>query len=395
MIRLLVLTTLYPNACQPRHGIFVEERLRNLLETGEVEAKVVAPVPWFPSRSSLFGRYATYPSVPEREMRHGVDVLHPRFPVFPKVGMGIAPVLLGRSLLPKLRRIMEDGYDFDIIDAHYFYPDGVAATWLGERVGKPVVITARGTDVNLIPQYRWPKRQILRASSRAAAMITVSQALKDALIDLGVEERKISVLANGVDLNKFYPCDGTATRESFHGGKIVWLSVGHLIDRKGHDIAIKAAAREPDVTLIIIGDGPEELALRRLAADLGASSRVRFLGHVDHSELPKYYSAADALVLASSREGMPNVVLEAIACGTPVIATAVWGTPEVIASPIAGELMGERTAQAMQAAWKRLRQRSHERGETRKYANRFGWNATSDGQIKVFESVLADSMRNH
>lgn len=389
MIRILVFTTLYPNASQPRHGIFVEERLRHLLATGEVEAKVVAPVPWFPSRSPWFGRYATYPTIPAREVRHGIEVLHPRYPVIPKIGMGIAPTLLGRSLLPALRRVIEGGYDFELIDSHYFYPDGVAAAWLGKSLGKPVAITARGTDVNLIPRYRWPRRQVLWACDNAGAIVAVSEALKTALAELGVNPQRITVLRNGVDLSVFRPSDGAGTRKALGVTGPVWLSVGHLVERKGHHIAIEAVSRHPDVTLLIIGDGPEGSALRRFVRRLDVERRVRFLGHIEHSQLPEYYCAADALVLASSREGMPNVVLESIACGTPVIATAIWGTPEVISSAVVGELMEERTPAALSAAWQRLRARGSSKAEIREHARQFSWDSTSAGQAKLFREALS------
>ncbi|MEO8747434.1 MAG: glycosyltransferase family 4 protein, partial [Rhodanobacter sp.] len=127
VIRLLVFTSLYPNAEQPQHGIFVEERLRHLVASGLVTATVVAPVPWFPFRHRRFGRYARFARVPAYEQRHGIRIEHPRYPVIPKFGMGVAPSLMYRALLPVLRRHLANGNGFDLIDAHYFYPDGVAA----------------------------------------------------------------------------------------------------------------------------------------------------------------------------------------------------------------------------------------------------------------------------
>jgi len=173
-IRLLVFTSPYPNASQPRHGVFVEERLRHLVESGRVVATVVAPVPWFPFRHPRFGAYATFAAVPACEQRHGIRIVHPRYPVIPKVGMNFAPSLMFRALLPRLREMKEGGLDFDLIDAHYFYPDGVVAARLGLAVGKPVVISARGSDVTWIPRYRRPRRQIQRAARSVAAVVTVS-----------------------------------------------------------------------------------------------------------------------------------------------------------------------------------------------------------------------------
>jgi len=296
-----------------------------------------------------------------------------------------------RSLLSMLRRLQSQGQDYDLIDAHYIYPDGVAAVRLGQRLGKPVVITARGTDVTLIPRYRLPRRQILWAVEHAAAIVTVSKALKQSLVTLGVAPDRITVLRNGVDLGRFRPLAQTNIRRRMSLTGPVWLSVGHLVELKGVHIVIKALAKVSGVTLLVAGSGPQEGRLRRLADRLAVSDRVRFLGEIPHDELDEYYNAADALMLASSREGMPNVVLEALACGTPVIATCVGGTPELVSSPDAGELMQERTPDALVLAWKKLQARKPERASTRAFAEKFGWEPTTRGLEALFTRVLPES----
>lgn len=386
-IRLLVFTSLYPNAAQPRHGVFVEERLRHLVDSRRVAATVVAPVPWFPFRSPMFGGYSTFAAVPESEERYGIRILHPRYPVIPKLGMNIAPFLMYRALLPVLRKLRTAGTDFDLIDAHYFYPDGVAAARLGAALGRPVVVTARGTDVTWIPRYGRCRRQIQRAAESAAAIVTVSQALKDTLAALGVNPGKITVLRNGVDLERFGLRDRTAIRARLGLQGPVWLTVGNLIELKGVDIAIEALARMPDNTLLIAGVGPEEHKLRRLVERLGLVARVRFLGAVPQAELCSYYNAADALVLASSREGMPNVVLEAMACGTPVVATPVGGVPELITAAEGGELMRERSPEALVRAWTTLQERRPDRVATRRFAERLGWQSVIEAQCALYARV--------
>ena len=144
-----------------------------------VESRVVAPVPWFPSSHPRFGHYAKLARVPRTEIRNGLSVAHPRYVVLPKVGMNVTPYLLAHSAKREIGRILDEGYDFDAIDAHYFYPDGVAAVMLGKYFNKPVVITARGTDINLIPRFARPRQLILEAASQADGIITVCQALKD------------------------------------------------------------------------------------------------------------------------------------------------------------------------------------------------------------------------
>jgi hypothetical protein len=146
-VRILTFTTLYPSEARPQHGIFVETRLRKLVESGAVQSRVIAPCPWFPFMSPRFGRYSDFARVPREEIRYGLQVEHPRYPLLPKIGMSSAPIGLFSAVLPLLRRQIREGRDFDLIDAHYFYPDGVAAVLLGRALGRPVVVTARGDDL--------------------------------------------------------------------------------------------------------------------------------------------------------------------------------------------------------------------------------------------------------
>ena len=386
-MKILTFSTLYPHSARPSHGIFVETRLRHLLASGKVESKVVAPVPWFPWRNARFGEYAIHARAPREETRNGIDVLHPRYPLPPKVGMTLAPFLLAGAVRPIIDRILRT-YAFDLIDAHYFYPDGVAAVLLGKRLGKPVVITARGTDVNLVPRYRLPRAMIRWAARRAAGMITVARALKDDLIRIGVPGERIEVLRNGVDLQLFRPVERETTRRKLGMSRTTLLSVGHLIPRKGHELVIGALPRLSDTDLIVIGDGPERGALSALARDCGVVDRVRFVGAVSQEELRNYYGAGDALVLASSREGWANVLLESMACGTPVVATTAGGSPEVVAAPEAGGLIAERSPEAVAEGVQRLFAAYPDRGATRRYAEKFGWEETTRGQLRLFERVL-------
>ena len=386
-MKILTFSTLFPNAARPSHGIFVETRLRHLLASGQVESRVVAPVPWFPSRNAWFGEYAAHASAPHEERRHGIQVLHPRHPVLPIIGMTLAPFLLAQSVKPVIERVLAQ-YRFDLIDAHYFYPDGVAAILLGRHFGKPVVITARGTDVNLIPRYRLPRAMIRWAARHAAGMITVCRALKDDLVGLGVPSERIKVLRNGVDLRLFRPTDREAGRRSLGLGRKTLLSIGGLVPRKAHDLVIRALTRLPEFDLIIVGDGPERSALVALAHELRVGDRVRFAGAVAQGELRQYYGAADALILASSREGWANVLLESMACGTPVVASNVGGTPEVVTAPEAGVLMAKRTPEALADAVQRLFEQYPDRGATRRYAEGFSWAATTAGQVELFSNIL-------
>lgn len=376
----------------PRHGVFVEQRLRKLVASGAAESKVVAPVPWFPFTNRRFGSYADRARAPRAEERHGIAVAHPRYLQIPKIGMTVSPALLAAAAFGTIKNHMACGYDFDLIDAHYFYPDGVAAVILAKRLGKPVIITARGTDVNLIPQYTFPRRMIQWAASKADGVITVCKALKDTLTNLDVPTERVTVLRNGVDLEFFHPVDRLQARDKLglnRDAKIL-LSVGLLIDRKGHDIPIRALKELPDVRLLIAGDGEKRRYLEEHAADAGVSDRVTFLGSVAHEELRFFFSAADALVLASSREGWANVLLESMACGTPVIASDVWGTPEVVTCPAAGVLMEKRTPESFASAYRKLIANYPDRSDTRQYAEQFSWDDTTNGQLQLMRGVIRE-----
>ncbi|MEH3086144.1 MAG: glycosyltransferase family 4 protein [Xylophilus ampelinus] len=391
-MRTLLFSTLYPSAVRPVHGIFVETRLRELLKTGKVETRVVAPVPWFPSKAERFGDYAKFARTPLIENRNGVEVHHPRYLLPPKVGMQIAPHTLAAGALPTIRRLIRQGFDFDLIDAHYYYPDGVAARIVARALGKPYVVTARGTDLNLIPEFPRPRRLILETARDAAGSIGVCAALMDRLGELGADPGKLHVLRNGVDLERFRPEDRAGSRRRLglveEGHWIV--SVGHLIERKGHHIAVQALARLPsDVRLALVGTGPERASLEALARGAGVADRVHFAGMVPQQDLRWWYSAADALTLCSSREGWANVLLEAMACGTPVLATDIWGTPEVVSTPDAGRLLAARTPEALAEAWNALRSGYPERAAIRAHAERFSWDATTAGQLELFSQVLA------
>jgi len=390
-IRTLLFSTLYPSEVRPIHGIFVETRLRELVNSGQVESRVIAPVPWFPFTDARFGDYGKFAATPRVAQRNGIEVHHARYFLPPKVGMNLAPHTLAMAALPIARQLIRDGFDFDLIDAHYYYPDGVAAGILARKLGKPFVVTARGTDLNLIPQYARPRRLILQTAEAAVASIGVCKALMDTLAELGADPAKLHVFRNGVDLERFTPEPRAAarTRLGLPQERRQLLSVGHLIERKGHHLAIEALPLLPDdIELTIIGTGPEQAALKNLASQLGVTPRVRFAGQIPQTELKWWYSAADILLLGSSREGWANVLLESMACGTPVVASNIWGTPEVVSTPDAGRLMQVRTAAAMAASVNELFATYPARENVRHHAEGFSWTQTTEDQLRLFRSML-------
>ena len=392
-LRVVTFSTLYPNAAMPGHGPFVEQRLRKLVEAGGVEARVLAPVPWFPFKHPRFGEYARFAAAPVEEIRHGLKISHPRYVVVPKVGMWLTPLLLAMAALPTLCKWRREGWEFDLIDAHYYYPDGVAAALLARWTGVPLAITARGSDVNVIGQMRCPRLMMRWASRVAGASIGVSRALVERLVAMGVAPAATRVLRNGVDLERFQPVPTAEARQRV-GGPLTGLRlvcVAALVPVKNHNLLLEALCQLPEWHLDLVGVGGLEDSLRESARQLGIADRVRFLGRVEPDELRFHYSAADVSVLASTSEGWPNVLLESMACGTPVVASRVGGIPEVVTTPEAGNLFETCSVPGFVKALRKMAPIADKDGSryaVRQYACGFSWDATSEGQRKIFVELL-------
>jgi glycosyltransferase involved in cell wall biosynthesis len=217
----------------------------------------------------------------------------------------------------------------------------------------------------------------------------VSGALKRAMIELGIPGDRITVLRNGVDLERFRPVSRADARARLGLRGPLLASVGNLVSEKGHDLVIRAIARREGLALVIVGRGPEREHLARLAGELGVAGRVSMLDEMPQDQLRDLYSAADVLVLASSREGWPNVLLEALACGTPVVAFDVGGVPEIVADLAVGRVVTERNDTCLAAAVGDLLDSPPERARIRRYAEGFSWDAVTRGQLDLFAAAIA------
>ena len=305
----------------------------------------------------------------------------------PKIGMAVSPLSIALSAKGLLSDILRSGYDFDLIDAHYFYPDGVAAALLGKWFNKPVVVTARGTDINILPNYRIPEKWIRWAAGECAEIITVSEGLRERLSMMQVPDRKLHTLRNGVDLEKFRPLARQEIRQELDVSDFLVLSVGNLVREKGHGLVIEALAGIPGTHLVIIGSGPDEKRLKSLADQVGCHDRVKFIDYLPQSDLVRYYNAADLLVLASESEGMPNVLLEAMACGTPSIASAVGGAIEILTSAAAGNLVKNRNPQSFRRAIQTVIECAPSRENTRANALNFDWASVIEQQVALYRRI--------
>ncbi len=377
-MKILLFTTLYPNAEQTHHGIFIEKRLLELRKRYELDVEVVAPVPWFPFNYHWAGSYRKYSRIAKSETRSGVLIHHPRYLVIPILGWRFAPISLFIFSLITIRRVRKSGFRFQLLDAHFMFPDGVAAQMLGAVLNVPVCITARGSDIYDSLQYSIPRKLIKWAISRAQFVVAVSQDLARNLLQLGGDGIDVEVLPNGVDNTVFYPRDRSLVRTELGLKKRVVLSVGNLRRLKGHDILIRAMENIDDATLLIIGVGEELENLKQITESYGNKIEVRFLGDIPNDDLPAYYSTADVFALASSSEGCPNVVLEAIACGTPVVATAVGAIPELLPASCHEFLVRERNVAGFSSAIKRCLENPPDQATILARAKELGWDHTCE-----------------
>ncbi|MEO7680498.1 MAG: glycosyltransferase [Sphingomonas sp.] len=376
MLRVLTLSTLFPDATRPNFGVFVERQTLGLAAHPDVELRLVAPVglpPWPIRRMAPFEALT---GLPARETWKGVETYRPRFTTIPGTGGRFHVAAMARVLIPLLTRIRRD-FAFDVIDAEFFFPDGPAAIMLGRHFGVPVSIKARGADIHHWGRSRVTGTQVVAAGRGADGLLAVSEAMKADMAAIGIPSGRIRVHRTGVDLDRFAPAGDRAAAQATFGvaGPLV-VSVGALIARKGHDILIDAVAGLPGVSLLIAGEGPERSTLEARIARSGAADRVRLLGAVPHDELPGLLAAANVMALASVSEGLANAWVEARACGTPIVITAAGGACEVVTEPAHGRIVA-RDAAAFGAAIGQLLAAPPAAADVRRGAERFTWSANT------------------
>jgi teichuronic acid biosynthesis glycosyltransferase TuaC len=398
-MKVLVFTNLFPNSIYPNHGIFTLHRMGNFHRLAGCEIKVVAPVPYCPPLPFL-GRWYSYSRIKKLEQIDGIDVYHPRYPLIPKASMpfhGLSMFLYSLQLVKKIHR----DFPYDLVDGHYLYPDGFAAVLLARMMGKPVVLSALGSDIHEFAKYRLIKPMIQYAATRSNLCITVCNALKNEMVDLGIAEDKIVVIPSGVDTGRFAPGDRATARKklSLPEHKKIVLSVGSLIPLKGFHTIIDALPnlllQDIEIELYIVGEGPYRQALMERAAAKGVSRHVIFAGLRPNTELPDWYNAADVFCLASFREGWPNVVMESLACATPVVATRVYGTPEILVSPDLG-ILTDTTPESMEAGLRGALGTHWERPKIRAYIEAYTWQNIAARIQAAFHTALGvDQNKNH
>ncbi|MBT2187551.1 glycosyltransferase [Sphingobium nicotianae] len=378
-LRVLTLSTLFPDATRPNFGVFVERQTRELASREDIAVTVVAPVGIPPWPLSLHPRYRALAVLPAQEQWRGMDVHRPRFPILPAVGGRWHPALMTRAILPLVERLHAER-PFDVIDASFFFPDGPVAQRLSARLGIPYSVKARGADIHHWGRDAATGPMVRVAAEGAAGLLAVSAAMKADMVALGMPEEAIRVHYTGVDLERFALGDRAAAKAAKGLAGPVIATLGALIPRKGQALVIEALGGLPDATLLLIGEGPDRAALIALAERLGVGSRVRFLGSVPHAELPGWLAACDVMALPSASEGLANAWVEALACGVPLVISEAGGARELVDRPEAGRIVA-REAGAIREAIGALLVETLAPATVRETARRFTWAANGDALV--------------
>ena len=385
-LRVLTLSSLFPDNSRPRFGPFVERQTRELAAYPDVDLRVVAPIGLPPMPIALHPHYKPLRGLPLRETWQGLDVYRPRFAHMPKTNGRFDGAALARALVPLLHEIRAD-FAFDVIDASYFFPDGPAAVSLGATFGVPVSIKARGSDIHFWGTAPGTRAQILNAAVKADGLLAVSAALKADMVAMGMPADKIRVHYTGVDLDHFVPVDRTAAKAKLGILGPLIVCAGNLLEAKGQRLVVDALAQIKGATLVLIGKGPDRDVLEAKVAALGVDDRVRFTGSIDHADMAMWLAGADVMALASASEGLANVWIEAIACGTPVVITDVGGAREVLDRPEAGRIV-DRNGHAIASAIADLLASPSDQHAVRKAAERFTWSANSVALYEHLKSLI-------
>jgi teichuronic acid biosynthesis glycosyltransferase TuaC len=344
-MRILSISTLFPNPARPAFGNFVRNQMLAAAAIDEVELTMVSPVGLPPWPLSLREPYRSLAKLPPVSDFSGLPVHYPPFRTIPKVGGDTNPDRIVEAVLP-LARALHEERPFDLVDASFFFPDGPAVARIAMALGLPYTVKSRGADIHYWGRRPAALAQMVEAAQGASLMLAVSEALKADMVALGMPKQRIVVHYTGLDREAFKPVERKAAHALISAipSLGVWsegpliVTPGALIVRKGQALVIEALKELPGCHLALAGTGDYEGALRSLVASLGLKDRVQFLGHVNHDLLPQLFSAADAVVLPSESEGLANVWVEALACGTPIVVPDVGGARELLTSPAAGRL---------------------------------------------------------
>lgn len=389
-MKLLLISNLFPNPKEPLRGIFVYNIAQELRK--KCKLVVISPLPWVPIFLRKRGKYRKFALVPKEFEIEGIKVFSPKYLALPKLGV-IHPFFMAFSILPLLRRLKKQN-KIDVVNTHCIYPDGVAVSLLSRFMKLPLVLSALGTDINCYSKYRIRRMEIKKALQWSDKITTVSEALKEVILRLGIKENKISVIRNGVDSANYKAKEKDKCRKTLemnNYAKII-LFVGRLVEVKGLNYLIEAMGlinqeNEKDTILYIIGEGDDLKYYQQKVTKLKLDDCVLFVGTKSRKEMPTWYGACDLLCLPSIEEGCPNVILEALASGRPVVASKVGGVPELINKKNGvlfnrGDILGLRVAlnTALETKW--------DRDEIINTIKGYTWEKVADRFLNLYNKIF-------
>jgi glycosyltransferase involved in cell wall biosynthesis len=395
----VVFTGVFPSPGRPLAGVFVKERMFRVARV--LPVAVVAPQPWFPGQALVrrFRPGFRQARLPSHEVCEGIDIFRPRYFSPPGLLKRFDSRLMALGAYRVVRRLAREGR-VDIIDAHWAFPGGHAAYAIARRLRVPMTVTLRGDEAWRArkPAFRRAMATTLRGASRVFA---VSTALRALALDLGASPPGTRVVGNGVDTERFLPMDRAEARRRLQlpADAQLLITVGSLCERKGFhrviDVLPDLRVRHPGVHYLAIGGpGPEGdwgVRLSTLARQRGVSERVHFTGPVTPSRLVDWLSAADVFVLATRYEGWANVLLEAMACGLPVVATDVGGNAEVVCRDDLGYIVPfdvrDALLKGLDDALTKTAAGAWDRSAIRRYAEENNWQRRIDVLVSEFRTI--------
>lgn len=392
-MRVLSIATLFPNPVRPGFGIFVGNQMRAVVQRGDVDLTMISPIGMPPWPLSLKEPYARLRAIPEQSDAAGLPVHYPRFTLIPKLGGDSNPGRIARAVLPLARRLHAEK-PFDLVDAQFFFPDGPAAAIVARELGLPLTIKSRGADIHYWGSRPQAQTKIVAAAQQAAGLLAVSKALREDMIALGMPAERIVVHYTGLDRDRFQPVERHIARARVtalpqlgipDSGPLL-VTPGSLIPRKSQRLVIEALAALPDTRLALAGAGEDEASLKACAKALGLSERVHFLGQVGHDVLPLLMSAADVVVLPSASEGLANVWIEALGCGTPIVVPNIGGAPEIVHDHSAGRV-AVREPQAIATAVADLLASPPSQADVAANVAKFSWTANAEAIVRFWHDV--------
>ncbi len=382
-MKIVFVSNLFPDTTEPFRGLDNSVLLQHLLH--DCEIRVIAPRPTLPFRK-LFRA--------PRPIDEQFKPIYPKTLYVPKIGSSVNHLLFARAIRQPLQALRKT-FDFDAILCSWMYPDGCADARVARELGVPFVLITQGSDVHVYLGMASRRKLICDAANQSFATITRSKKLAELLHQAGVAKEKLHPIYNGVDLETFRPGNRDAARKELglpSDGKII-LFVGNFLAIKNPLLLVEAHAelcrRSPQqkIHLAMLGDGALRDALWLRANERGSAQAVHLLGRKPPAEVARYMQAADALCLSSDNEGVPNVVLEAFACGLPVVSTRVGGIPEVLSENSLGRLVEKRNLPELVAALEQTLAEKIDSEKIRKHALQFSWERTAAAYLKLVKNA--------